>query len=160
MTKTAARSLALVTLLLFPVACTELPPTAPPQVADSPVVIAPSPPPSGVPPAFPAVERPARIYVAESQPTYETHGSPLASRYVLYDDGTFSLQYASANYPFFQYRGTYEVVNGAVTFRWEGWSVAGPWAAEGTLTDQSLTVRYNLIMELSDFESGVYRRVP
>ena len=29
--------------------------------------------------------------------------SPLASRYVLYDDGRFALEYSSARYPFFEY---------------------------------------------------------
>ena len=45
----------------------------------------------GEAPAFPAVSRPARIYVADDSPYDPMHGSPLASRYVLYDDGTFAL---------------------------------------------------------------------
>jgi hypothetical protein len=86
------------------------------------------------------------------------HGSALASRYVLYDDGTFALQYSSANFPFFEYLGLYEVDNGKITFSWEGWSVAGPWGAWGTLTDETLDVEYNLIMQMSDFENGRYTR--
>jgi hypothetical protein len=49
--------------------------------------------------------------------------------------------------------------NGLITFAWEGWSVAGPWGATGSITDDSLSVRYNVIMQLSDFEDGVYLRV-
>ncbi len=86
------------------------------------------------------------------------HGSLLSSRYVLYDDGTFALQYSSANYPFFEYRGTYSADNTNIIFHWEGWSVAGPWGATGTLTEDYLSVRYNLIMIHSDFEDGTYVR--
>jgi len=102
------------------------------------------------------VSAPARIYVAVSSPYYTMHGSPLRSRYVLYADGTFALQYSSANYPFFEYRGRYKDDNGSVTFEWEGWSTAGPWGATGVLREDSVTVRYNLVMQLSDFEDGVY----
>jgi hypothetical protein len=34
----------------------------------------------------------------------------------------------------------------------------GPWGAIGTLQDGTLTVRYNLVMELSDFEDAAYVR--
>jgi hypothetical protein len=47
-----------------------------------------------------------------------------------------------------------------ITFEWEGWSVAGPWGATGTITDGVLTVKYNLIMQLSDFEDAAYRLTP
>jgi hypothetical protein len=86
------------------------------------------------------------------------HGSPLASRYVLYDDGTFALQYSSAKHSFFEYRGTFKVMDGLVAFDWEGWSVAGAWGATGSLSDDSLSVQYNIIMQLSDFADGVYLR--
>ena len=85
------------------------------------------------------------------------HGSLLASRYVLYDDGTFALQYASVRYPFFQYRGDYSVTNGSITFGWTG-SGTSHWQASGEISDESLTVHYNLDMQMSDFEDGVYLR--
>jgi len=157
MMNVAIRCGALVALLVLATACTDFdPPTAPTSTADST-----STPPGGsgdVPRGFPAVSPPARIYVAVDSPLYPIHGSPLASRYVLYDDGTFALQYSSANYPFFEYRGAYKEANALITFEWEGWSTAGPWGATGSLSDDSLTVRYNIIMQLSDFEDGVYRR--
>jgi hypothetical protein len=84
------------------------------------------------------------------------HGSPLASRNVLYDDGTFALQYSSANFPFFEYRGTHTEANGLITFNREGWSTAGPWGATGQLSDDALSVRCNRVMQLSDLEDGVY----
>jgi hypothetical protein len=63
----------------------------------------------------------------------DLNSSPLPSRYLIYDDGTFALQYASA----LEYRGTYRGANAVVTFEWEGWSAA---------------------VQLSDFEDGVYIR--
>ena len=117
MINVAVRNGVLVALLVLATACGDvtLPvaPTPPISTADST-----SPPTraSGEPPAFPPMLRPARIYVAAAAPYTPMHGSPLASRYVLYDDGAFALQYASANYPFFEYRGTYEEANGVLTF--------------------------------------------
>ena len=55
-----------------------------------------------------------------------------------------------------KYRGGYSESNGVITFQWEGWSIAGAWGATGTLKDGSLTVQYNIIMMLSDFEDAVY----
>ena len=75
-----------------------------------------------------------------------------ASRFVLFDDGTFMLQY-----PHVVYRGTYTQDGSALVFSWEGWSSAGPWAATGSLVEDSLTVRYNVVMTLSDFENAVYK---
>jgi hypothetical protein len=43
-----------------------------------------------------------------------------------------------------------------VAFGWEGWSPAGPWGATGALTGNTLTIRYNDIMYLTDFEDAVY----
>jgi hypothetical protein len=114
-----------------------------------------APPSTDLPPVSPLM----RIYVAVDSPFYQMHGSPLASRYVLFDDGSFALQYSSANYPFFEYRGTYLEANGLITFAWEGWSVAGPWGAIGSINENSLSVRYNVIMQFSDFEDGVFLRV-
>jgi len=107
------------------------------------------------PPPFPSVSRPARVYVAEKSPVYSMHGSPLASRYVLFDDGAFALQYASANYPFFQYLGTYKETDGVIVFSWEG---CCGWGATGSLEGDSLTVEYTINMQMSDFLNGVYIR--
>ena len=147
-----------VLILVLATACTNsILPTAPTSTNPSPTSTNPTPT-TDSPRSFPSISRPGRIYVAVNSPLYPMHGSPLASRYVLYDDGTFALQYSSARYPFFEYRGTYKEANSLVTFEWEGWSVAGPWGATGSLSDDSLSVRYNIIMQLSDFEDGVYLR--
>jgi hypothetical protein len=106
-------------------------------------------------PAFPGVSRPARVFIATDWPTYAMHGSPLASRFLLYEESTFSLQYASANYPFFEYRGSYEEDADAITFHW---GVCCGWGAMGVLRGDALTVKYSEQMEHSDFLSGVYVR--
>lgn len=77
------------------------------------------------------------------------------SRYLLYEDGTFTLEYPHASY-----RGTYKQEGATITFYWEGWSLAGSWGAEGSLTNGQLSVRYNLIMRLSDFEDAAYALQP
>ena len=116
------------------------------------------PPAADVPRRFPAISRPGRIYVGVDSPSYPHQGSPLESRYVLYDDGTFALQYSSANFPFVELRGTYQEADALITFEWESSNIAGPWGATGTLDGDSLSVRYNLVMQWTDFEDGVYIR--
>jgi hypothetical protein len=136
-----------VALLLFSVACS--PGTLPTAPAPTPGTVSPPPIAPTVPATdFPGVAGPARIYLA-------AHSLPRPSRYVLYDDGRFALQYLGID----DYRGTYKEANGVITFEWEGWSTAGPWGAAGSLTDEALTVRYNLIMQLSDFDDAVYTAV-
>lgn len=141
-----ARCGVLLVLLAVTTACGSGPvatPTAPTPASGTP------------PPGFPAVTGAARTYVhAEAQ------GGLLVSRYVLHDDGTFALQYTSGGYPSGEYRGTYSEAGGLVTFEWEGRSAAGPWGATAVLTEETLAVRYNLVMQMTDFEDGVYLRVP
>ena len=99
----------------------------------------------------------ARVYVYASSP-YQAAAYTRASRFVLYENGTFALQYWSGSQTP-EYRGTYTESNGRVSFSWEGWSVAGPWGATGVLTSDSLDVTYNIIMSLSDFEDASYTLV-
>jgi hypothetical protein len=117
-------------------------PVAPP----SPTVVGVTPP--------PPLSRPGRLYVAapSQQPmSWYTR----SSSYILYDDGRFSLEY-----PHVAYSGSYRVAgNGVVTFEWDGSSTAGPWESTGTLTEESLTVRYGTIMIHIDFEDAAYVRV-
>jgi hypothetical protein len=134
MMNAACRLGALVALLMLSTACSS------PDSFTAPSMV-------GARLGFPTVVEPARIYLA-------ANSWPQPSRYVLYDDGRFELQYSGIN----DYRGTYTEANGAFTFEWEGRSAAGPWGATGSLTADALTVRYNLIMQLSDFEDAVYLR--
>jgi hypothetical protein len=97
---------------------------------------------------------PSRTFIFDRELSYRVSDYTRTSRFVLYDNGAFVLQYPSLGEG--GYRGRYTDANGVITFEWEGWSVAGPWGATGTLKGDSLTVQYNLIMQLTDFEDAVY----
>ena len=151
------RSVAVAALVLLVSACADWP-TAPSSTFLPRRPPPPAPPPVAFVPTFPAISRPGQIFVAVDWPRSSYHGSPLASRYVLYDDGTFALQSSSANFPFFEYPGTYKNVDGAITFyfHWDrGFIAEGAW---GTLTGDTLTVEYEVRMQHADFLDGVYVR--
>jgi hypothetical protein len=109
--------------------------------------VPPTPQPAIGTPALPPITRPARVYVA-------THYSWRPNEFAFYDDGTFELVYSGQG----DYAGRYKEANGQITFEWDGWSAAGPWGATGEITDDMLTVHFNVIMQLTDFEDGVYVR--
>ena len=77
------------------------------------------------------------------------------SRFVLYDNGAFVLQYQISGG---QYRGSYTAENGVLNFKFE--SNLGQWTATGRLEGDSLEVKYNRVMHLDDFEDAAYRRMP
>jgi hypothetical protein len=83
---------------------------------------------------------------------------PGSSRYVLYGDGTFSLQYVRPDWGFFEYPGRYSRSGSLFTFDFDGSNTAGSWLADGILRGDSLIVKYNIVMQLADFEDGVYLR--
>ena len=94
-----------------------------------------------------------RVFV-EGSPIYRNQGMALESHYILYDDLRFVLKFSGG----FEYRGTYKESNGAITFDWEGWSTAGAWGATASLRGDTLDVKYNVVMQLSDFVDGIYIR--
>jgi len=146
---TAALSRAtVVCLALFAMACGRSTPTGP----TSQVPIVPSTP-APAPTNFPPQSGPSRTFTFDHELNYGVSDYTKHSRFVLYDDGAFALQYPSLSA---EYRGAYTESNGNINFQWEGWSLAGPWGATGTVADGSLTVKYNLIMDLSGFENAVY----
>ncbi len=112
-----------------------------------------SPPPISYPPA----SGPARIFNFLSQSSQPVNGLTTRSRYVLYDNGAFEFQYIDM---ISKYPGSYKQENNAIMFQWEGWSVAGPLGATGTLRGDTLTVVYNDIMVMTDFEDAVYLKTP
>lgn len=112
------------------------PPTGPAQCSSAPVT-------------FPSPTRPARVYLGATT-------CPAASRFLLYDDGTFALQYVTVPG---DYRGTYAERDGAIAFQWDERSNAGAWTADGTLTSETLSVHFNVLMQMDDFEDAVYTRV-
>ena len=137
---------ALALLLLVSAACNgsnPAGPTLPP--APGPSAPAPAPPPStGSSRTFSFIR-----YLDTSVPDHTR-----SSYFVLRDDETFVLQYVGGLG--YQYRGRYVNRDGAITFDWDGSSVAGPWGAVGTLDGDLLTVRYNSLMQMTDFVDAVY----
>ncbi len=141
----------LLAFLVVSVSCSDSTlPTAPGPLPAAAVAPSPTPPTEG-----PTDSSEARVFEFVSSPYSSVQPYTTVSRYLLYRDGTFVLEYLHV-----QYRGTYTEAAGRITFEWEGWSVAGPWGATGVLTDDSLSVSYNIIMMLSDFEDALYKRVP
>ena len=150
---TIVRGAAVVVLLMLFTACgsSSTTPSSPsPLPAPAP---APSPSPTS---AFPPPSGPSRAFAFDRESDYRVSDYTRQSRFVLYDNGAFVLQFIGRG----AYRGAYKELNGSLTFDWEGSNVAGPWGATGTVTGPLLTIRYNGIMELSDFENAVYSLAP
>jgi hypothetical protein len=138
---------ALVGLVLLSAACGGSAPTAATSNSGGPAVAS--------PPAthFPALSGPSRTFTFDRDLTYRVSDYTNQSRFVLYDDGAFALQYLSLGN---EYHGGYTELNGVITFQFEGWNSAGASGATGTLNDGSLTVQYNVMMQLSNFDNAVY----
>jgi ABC-type transport system substrate-binding protein len=116
--------------------------------------------PAATPPSptnFPPLSGPSRTFTFARASSYRVSDYTTQSRFVLYDNGAFVLQYVGLG---IQYRGGYTEAKGAIAFEWEGWSTAGPWGATATVKGDSLTVQYNVIMQLTDFEDAVYTATP
>lgn len=144
------------------VACGESAPVGPNvESVAQPEVPAQSPVP--VPPPFKEPSSPAHIY-QETGPLYaflySMHGGILVSRYVLYDSGSFALEFASPGFGLFAYKGKYVRSGTEIRFLFDAASVAGPWDAIATTDGAKIRVDYNGIMIGSDFESGVYLEKP
>jgi hypothetical protein len=83
---------------------------------------------------FPQLSGPSRSFIFDGELTYRLRSADpnwrldvsdytKKSRFVLYDNGAFVLEYVSLGE--LGYRGGYKDANGVLIFGWEGWSVAG-----------------------------------
>ena len=140
-------------MVLSALACsspTPFAPSAPTIVADARLEI--PPPPGWTPP----VDTPTRTFVYSGPAGHAVSSWTERSSLVLGSDGRFALVSGQNGYP---YRGWFTQSGNQVTFQWEGVSRAGPWGAEGVINDGALTMRYNLVMQMTDFEDAVYALV-
>jgi len=113
--------------------------------------------PPNSPSPFPAVTRPGSVYNEKSR-LYAAPTDPSAvSRYVLYDDGTFELQFQN-RFGSFAFGGHYQTSNGTVTLAFEGANIVGLWEATASLQNDEMSVMYNEVMVGADFVNGVYAR--
>lgn len=126
-------------------------PTAP-----SPTSVAPPPPVSVTP--FPPLTGAATTYsfseALENWGSSRVSGFTERSAFVLYETGGFYLQYEAFAH---QYRGRYDQDGGQISFYFSERSNTP--GAVGTLKGNLLEIRYSEIMQHSDFENAVYRRV-
>ncbi|MGI8618964.1 MAG: hypothetical protein ACR2L6_07715 [Gemmatimonadaceae bacterium] len=103
------------------------------------------------PPPFPALSRPGHIYNEAAQLYRDTF-----SRYVLYDDGGFALQFSRSG----EYLGRYTiVVSGADTSLVFAFAGNASWAATAPWGGNVLAISYNDNARWDDFKSGTYHRV-
>lgn len=150
--------------LALTMGCADLTPPVAPRAPPAPSAPTTAAPPAATPttpaPPFPALARGAEVYEAEPSlyGASAYHGGWLASRFVLFGDERFTLQFSSPAWGFFEYGGRYARVDSAIAFAFDGASIAGPWQATGTLGGDRLRVKFNDLMEHSDFVSGVYVR--
>ncbi len=141
---------AVIVLLVLSAACEGSVPTSPTGTNPSltPIVTLPSP--AQTPPSFPPLSGPARTFVFE-RADHRVAEYTEKSRFVLYDNGAFALQYPTLGG---QYRGSYKEENGLITFAWADYGSG----ATGRLDGNSLKVEYVVMMQMSDFEDAVYAR--
>jgi len=101
---------------------------------------------------FPALTRPGQEFRLLVTPT---DSRQLITRYVLYDDGTFALQYLDEAKYFGEYVGTYTRRDSTVNLVWD----SDEMIATGTLLGDELRVRYNYFLQLQGWRDETYRRV-
>jgi len=155
----ASHLIRLSTLLILTAACVE---SRQPGGPTSPLPVSPPAPPAAPPVfnppvPFPDLSRAGQIYV-ETQPLYDFrrfNGTWAVSRYVLYADSVFSLQFSSSQSGFFEYLGHYSREGSSLTFAFDADS---QWTASASMRGDSLSVQYSQWAVLSDFSDGVYVR--
>ena len=125
---------------------------------ESPTVARPEVPPfaHAATPSSPITALPVRCRRDLRSPDGVRHSRKLALRHLRRGSVQSGVQQAGLG--FFEYRGHYSRADSSIVFSFDGWSIAGPWLATGIVRrDSSIVVRYNVIMQLSDFEDGVYK---
>lgn len=144
---TAVRRGAILVLAALSVTCGRIdPPTAPTSTPTQPV--SPAPPPR--PAEYPPIIGPASVFDFSGPLSYPVRGYTTTSRYVLYDNGAFALQYLGFEYP-----GSYEKEGGTIRFLFSPSDSRS--GAVGTLNGRLLEVRYSDTMQHADFEDAAYQ---
>lgn len=158
--KTTVRRGAVVVLVVLLAACGNSGPTSPTGTSPSSELPPPTPPPQI---NFPPLSGPSRTFIFDLELSYPVRDFTRKSRFVLYDNGAFELQYLPGQYGPGLYRGAYQNADGIIMFLFEfqGRSVGSPFNdATGTLKGDSLTVQYDWNMRMADFEDAVYVQMP
>ena len=150
-----------IAFLLCVVACEHSSPTPfspsrigqPPSASPSP---APPPAPPRTPITFPPLSGPSRTFVFDRQLAYPVRDYTKQSRFVLFDNGAFLLDYPSNGG---RLPGQYRATDGVLMFlfQFQGRTESEAWSdATGRLQGDSLTIEFNQEMQMSDYENAVY----
>jgi hypothetical protein len=99
---------------------------------------------------------PATSYQYYGPILYPVSSFTVTSRYVLYDNGAFSLEYPSSPAGGGKLAGVYQRQGDGISFQFVPGGLDG--TAKGTLNGDLLEIRYSEIMQHSDFENAVYIR--
>ena len=129
--------------------------------------VGPHPLPSPTPPPlieFPPLSGPSRTFIFDNDLTYPVSDYTMQSRFVLYDNGAFLLQYPPSSFGDGRFPGAYREENGVTMFLFQsssGRSIDEAWNdATGTLKGDLLTIQYQESMHHADFEDAVYVLMP
>jgi hypothetical protein len=118
MNRTVRRG-AVVVLLVFSGACGSSGPTSPSGTSQPPSLPSPTAPLI----TFPTLSGPSRTFMFDGELEYPVRDFTRQSRFVLYDNGAFVLQYPSSSLGDGRYRGAYQAANGVMMFLFR---VSGP----------------------------------
>ena len=169
MTNTAVRLCAVVAVLAVSVACGSSGPTSPTEARQPRSAPTPTRWPGGI--DFPPLSGPSRTFIFDPQltarlwsanPNFVSTPHPFTSnsRFLLYDNGAFLLQYPPSRFGDGRVPGAYREANGVIMFLFDsssGRSVDDAWDdATGTLKGDSLTIQFQESMHHADFEDAVY----
>jgi hypothetical protein len=154
LTRLCARRALLVGLVSLATGCMDSTPTS---TAALPHQLPPAPSPVPQPPPVPSITGPSVLYARVSPSSYPGGGdSYLLS---LGADSAFVIVWGGGvTYP--GWAGRYQRADSVLVFHYDAWSSAGGLEGRGTLRGDTLFLRYNSIMQMTDFEDGVYVRAP
>ena len=138
-------------LVAFAVACMDTngppgSPTAPPAGQPTPTPQSPYPPP-------PDITGPAVLYVRASPSSYGSDAYLMS----LGADSAFVIELPNGPLSW-GWAGRYERRDSVVIFHYNAWSAAGALGATGIVRGDTMFLKYNVIMQLTDFEDGMYVR--
>lgn len=149
---TAVHRGAIIFMAALAVTCDRIdPPTAPTSTPTPTRPVSTAPPPR--PAEYPPIIGPASVFDFSGPLSHPVRGFTTTSRYVLYDDGAFALQYLGFEYP-----GSYEKDGGTIRFLFFPCPCNDRSQALATLNGDLLEVRYSEMMQHSDFEDATYKR--
>lgn len=117
-------------------------------------------PPAPWTPSFPTVPSGAVVYDRVSSSSLTGR-----QRFVLFANGAFSLQFVRENGAVpsassFEYAGRFSRADSVVKFEFAASNTAGAWTATAVVHGDSLSVEFNVVMQLADFEDGLYVHAP